>query len=268
MTSNDESDYEIPEDHPRFLSLKYRHKIIDGMKKLIVAEAGLIAHGRGECFDYILGEKTNENAKSAIKAAVALLLLAKHPVISVNGNTAALCPNELVKFSNIVNANLEINLFYAKEGRIDAIRKILEDAGATNLLGIDKDKMVEIQELSSNRRKVDSLGIKLADVVFVPLEDGDRTEVLKKMGKKIIAVDLNPLSRTAICADITIIDNIVRVLPQMISIAKAMKESTKIQQLQKYVHLFNNKKNIQDGLDIIINHIKKQKKDALQILKT
>ncbi len=38
----------------------------------------------------LLGEKTTSNAKNAIKAAAAALILAKNPVISVNGNTAAL----------------------------------------------------------------------------------------------------------------------------------------------------------------------------------
>ncbi len=266
MSPNENFHHKIPVDHPRYLSLKYRHKIIEGMKKLIVAEAGLIAHGRGECFDYIFGEKTNENAKKAIEAAVALLLLAKHPVISVNGNTAALCAKELVYFSNITNAQLEVNLFYAKEGRIEAIKALLENAGAKNILGIKEDIMIEIQELSSNRRKVDPHGIKLADVVFVPLEDGDRTEALKKLGKKVIAVDLNPISRTSIWADITIVDNIVRVLPKMIEIAKKQKKLKKVE-LQKLFKLFNNKKNIQDALDLIINYIEKQKKEAFMILK-
>jgi 4-phosphopantoate--beta-alanine ligase len=56
MCPNEDFHHEIPENHPRYLNLKYRHKIIEGMEKLIVAEAGLIAHGRGECFDYIFGE--------------------------------------------------------------------------------------------------------------------------------------------------------------------------------------------------------------------
>lgn len=126
MNDNDNQNRNLPKSHPRYKSLKYRHKIIEGMKKLVVAEAGLIAHGRGECFDYILGENTNGPAKKAIKAAVAMLLLAKKPVISVNGNTAALVPNELVTLSNMINAPLEINLFYMKKGRIEAIKNILE----------------------------------------------------------------------------------------------------------------------------------------------
>jgi len=266
MTEKKKDEMVIPKDHPRHQSLKYRHQIIEGMKELVVAEAGLIAHGRGECFDYILGEKTSESAKEAIKAAVALLLVAQNPVISVNGNVAALVPDELVALSNIVNAPLEINLFYRKKGRIEAIIKTLKHAGAKNILGKDESLMVEIEELSSNRRRVDPLGIKIADTVFVPLEDGDRTEALKRIGKKVIAVDLNPISRTAIWADITIVDNIIRSLPEMIKIAKKLK-SLNPEQLKEIVSNFNNKKNIQDTLELIKDYIESQKEEAFNILK-
>ena len=261
MTPNNDQDHHIPIDHPRYESLEYRHKIIEGMKTLVVAEAGLIAHGRGESFDYMLGEKTNETAKKAINAAVALLLTATHAIISVNGNTAALCPNELVELSEIINAPLEINLFYRKKGRIEAIKKILQDAGAKKILGLNEQKMVEIDELSSNRRNVDPNGIKIADVVFVPLEDGDRTEALKKIGKKVVAVDLNPISRTSLWADVTIVDNIIRTVPEMIKIAKKLKNAKEID-LKNIIDKFDNKKNIQVSLNTIIKYTKKQKKTA------
>ncbi|MFX0072615.1 MAG: phosphopantothenate/pantothenate synthetase [Candidatus Hermodarchaeota archaeon] len=256
-------DSTVPKSHPRYESLKYRHKIIDGMKNLVVAEAGLIAHGRGECFDYILGERTIDPAYDAIKAAVAMLLLAEHPVISVNGNTAALVPNELVALSNVLNAPLEINLFYKKEGRIEAIKKVLEKAGAIDIRGINIENMVEIEGLDSNRRLVES--IQDSDVILVPLEDGDRTEALKKIGKKVIAIDLNPVSRTSIWADITIVDNIVRALPEMIKIAKEYKKLKK-EQLNNLVSNFNNKKTIQATLDLIIDYVEQQKDDAFNIL--
>jgi len=256
----------VPKDHPRYKSLKYRHKIIEGMKNLIVAEAGLIAHGRGECFDYILGEKTNKTAKKAIRAAVAQLLISNKPIISVNGNIAALTPKFLVKLSKILNIPLEINLFYRKEGRIEAIKNLLEKEGANAILGLDENKMVEIEELSSNRRLVDPNGIKIADTVFVPLEDGDRTEALKKIGKKVITVDLNPVSRTAVWADITIVDNIIRVLPEMINIAKKLKTMKK-EELINIVNNFNNKKNLIDTLDLIKEYIEAQKKMLLKFEK-
>ncbi len=263
MTDKEKQNSDIPKTHPRYQSLKYRHKIIEGLKSLVVTEAGLIAHGRGECFDYILGEKTRGAAKIAIKAAVAMLLLAKNPVISVNGNVAALVPNELVAFANEVNAPLEINLFYKKEGRIEAIKKVLEQSGATDIRGIYAEKIVEIEGLDSNRRLVESIAN--ADVIMVPLEDGDRTEALKKMGKKVIAVDLNPISRTAIWADITIVDNIIRALPEMISISKELKLLNK-KRLNEIVNDFDNRTNIQDTLDLIIKYINNQKEDAFKIL--
>ena len=267
MKEKRNQNHNVPKDHPRYKSLKYRHKIIEGMKNLVVAEAGLIAHGRGECFDYILGEKTNETAKKAIKVAVAQLLISNKPIISVNGNVAALVPKELVKLSKTLNIPLEINLFYRKEGRIEAIKNLLEKAGAKEILGLDQTKMVEIEELSSNRRLVDPNGIKIADTVFVPLEDGDRTEALKKIGKKVIAVDLNPISRTAIWADITIVDNIIRALPEMIKIAKDLKNLKK-EQLNTIINNFNNKKNIIDTLDLIKEYIEAQKENAFKILKS
>ena len=54
-----------------------------------------------------------------------------------------------------------------------------------------------------------------ADVILVPLEDGDRCEALVKMGKTVIAIDLNPLSRTARKATLTIVDELTRALPNI-----------------------------------------------------
>jgi len=264
MPLNENQDSDVPKSHPRYLSLKYRHNIIEGMRNLIVAEAGLIAHGRGECFDYILGEKTSQPAKNAINAAVAALLIADKPVISVNGNVAALVPEELANLSKLLDIPLEINLFYRKEGRIEAIKNVLSNAGATDIKGVNEEAMVELEGLESNRRKVDFIG--KADVVMIPLEDGDRTEALKKLNKKVIAVDLNPLSRTALWADITIVDNIIRVVPLMIEVAKKLKKLKK-ESLEKILDDFDNKKNILDTLDLIINYIQRQKVDAFKILK-
>ena len=264
MTSNKNQYPPIPKSHPRYQSLKDRHKIIEGMKNLVVAEAGLISHGRGECFDYILGEKTTQPAKEAIRTAVAAIMMAQNPVISVNGNVAALVPDEIVLLGKTLNMPLEINLFYQKKGRIKAIKKILQKAGASVIFGIDPKKMTELEVLESNRRKVELIAH--ADLVLVPLEDGDRTEALKKLNKFVIAIDLNPLSRTALWADITIVDNIVRAVPEMIISAQELKILNK-KQLKEIVDNFNNKKNIQDSLNLIIDYIGNQKEKAFETLK-
>jgi 4-phosphopantoate--beta-alanine ligase len=69
-----------------------------------------------------------------------------------------------------------------------------------------------IPGLPSDRAWVDENGILLADVCLIPLEDGDRTEALQRLGKRVIAIDLNPLSRTAQRADLTIVDELTRAL--------------------------------------------------------
>src|SRR5688500_14013700 len=95
--SSSSSSSSIPSNHPRAKSLAIRELLVSGFTSGLVVSEGLIAHGRGEAFDYLLGEKTSTYAFDAIKAAASLLLLAERPVISVNGNTAALCPKDVVE---------------------------------------------------------------------------------------------------------------------------------------------------------------------------
>ena len=240
----------IPSDHPRAESLYIRELLVNGFRNGIVVPEGLIAHGRGETFDYLLGEQTTETARTAIKAACALLLLAIHPVISINGNLAALCPREVVELSNLVNADIEVNLFYWTRERELAIEKELKKNGAKVVLGIRSKGSARIPELQSERRTVDQHGIYTADNVLVPLEDGDRTEALVKMGKKVIAIDLNPLSRTSKAATVTITDNAIRALPAMIIEAKQLKQKNE-RILKKILNGFDNSKNLTESLEII-----------------
>lgn len=248
---------EIPPNHPRRASLEIRETIIEGHEQQIVATAGLLAHGRGEAFDYLLGELTPPFAERAMRAAVAAMLLAEHPVISVNGNVCALVPGELVEFSELVAAPLEINLFYYRKEREEAILSALLHTGAKQILGTHDRPSSTIPELGSNRRKVDPEGIGSADVVLVPLEDGDRTEALKRVGKFVITVDLNPLSRTSIHSDVAIVDNIVRALPRMIELAREMRE-TPLAVLKKTRDDFNNDANLREAIKHILNHLERQ----------
>ena len=78
----------IPKSHPRAKSLLIREKLVNGFDNGLVAKEGLLAQGRGEAFDYLLGEKTGKAATNAIKAAAAQLLLAEMPVISVEDENA------------------------------------------------------------------------------------------------------------------------------------------------------------------------------------
>lgn len=249
------SQLNIPVNHPRRTSLLLREKLVDGFKRKLVVEEGLIAHGRGECFDYLIGETTQPFAIRAIEAAVAALLLAKHPVISVNGNTAALVPREIVELAKNVNAKIEVNLFYRTREREEAIAKWLKEHGATEVLGVGEDASAIIPELFSERRRVSPRGILVADVVLVPLEDGDRTEALRRMGKTVIAIDLNPFSRTARAASITIVDNLVRAIPLMNEKAKEFKDKS-LSELEQIKKQYDNNKILQEAVYHLFNRLK------------
>ena len=183
---------EIPKSHPRYLSLITREKIKHAMKSGLVHETGLIAHGRGEAFDYLIGERTISSAEKAEKVCAAALLLAKNPVISVNGNVVALAAKECIELSKIVPTKLEVNLFHRSDERMEKLILELKKQGAKKVYGLDAD--AKIPKLNHNRGLCEEDGIFSADVVLVPLEDGDRCEALKDMGKTVIAIDLNPLS--------------------------------------------------------------------------
>lgn len=245
----------VPDDHPRKVSLDIRERIIEGHEENIVATAGLLAHGRGEAFDYLIGERTTPSARAASKAAIAALHLSENPVISVNGNACSLVPSELVELSEITGAPLEINLFYYRREREEAMLKALTDAGAKRVLGTYDRPSEKIPELSSKRRKVDSEGIAIADTVLVPLEDGDRTEALRRIGKRVITIDLNPMSRTAIHSNITIVDNIVRAMPLMVDMAREMNSYGK-KKLVEILNGFDNRETLRAAIHDIMEHLR------------
>ena len=229
-----------PKDHPRYKSLLAREKLVDASE--FVAKQGLIAHGRGEAFDYLLGEQTCLPALSAIKAAASALIEAKNPVISVNGNVVALAAREVSRLSEISGAKVEVNLFHRTPERVAGLTKMMKKVGI-DALGANADD--KIPGLSSERAKCCSEGIGSADVILVPLEDGDRCEALVKMGKKVITIDLNPLSRTAQTAHITIVDELTRCLPLLSDFVKE----------KNGLDSFNNKQCLTDVLNYMAERI-------------
>ena len=206
---------DVPQSHPRYESLRIRNAIVSGVERGVTSPHGLIAHGRGEAYDYLLGEKTHDFARAAIDAAARTMTQARHPVISVNGNVAALVAGDLVALGERVGAPLEVNIFHASKQREESIRTFLEEHGARDVLM--PSTQAELDYIDSNRKYVHPDGIYRADVIFVPLEDGDRCQALRRMGKTVITVDLNPMSRTARTASITIVDNVVRTLPLLVA---------------------------------------------------
>ena len=238
----------IPKNHPRYMSLMTREKVSQAMKKGIVHETGLIAHGRGEAFDYLLGEKTLPIADLAEKVASAALLCAKNPVLSVNGNVVALAAVECISLANAIPAKIEVNLFHRTKDRILKISQELCNKGVKKVYGQNAD--AKIPGLDHDRALCEKDGIFSADVVLVLLEDGDRCQALRDMGKTVIVIDLNPLSRTAKTASIAIVDNVIRAIPNIEIWVKKLKNINK-SELQNLVETWDNEKNLCDVLSYI-----------------
>lgn len=201
----------IPRDHPRYRSLAARERLAASAREGVVTLEGLTAHGRGEAFDYLIGERTTESALLAARTAAAMLLAARSPVISVNGNTAALAAASLAELQGASRARVEVNLFHRTEERVGKITRLLESAGVEVLSG----EAEPLLPLSHARALCLREGIFSADTVLVPLEDGDRCAALVSLGKRVIAIDLNPLSRTARTATLTVVDELTRALPNI-----------------------------------------------------
>lgn len=241
--------FRIPEAHPRYGSLLKREKLVAGIEAGITSKQGLIAHGRGEAFDYLIGEQTLKAALRATEAAAALLLTAQKPVISVNGNVAALVPERVIALGELLNAPLEVNIFYWTEARVKRIKEHLEQHGATNVLGAKAD--ARIPGIEHARARVDKEGIYTADVVLAPLEDGDRCEALIAMGKKVVTIDLNPVSRTSKQATVSIVDDIERALENLILMVKE-KKNGEVKLLEDY----DNKENLRVVINEIVERLK------------
>lgn len=211
-------------DHPRHASLSTRERLIRAHERGIVSTAGLIAHGRGEAFDYLLGEYTHDFAIDAIEAMAANIVLARHPVFVVNGNVAGLVAEDVVALSREAPLHIEVNLFTPSVRRTQSIVELIEGFGGT--AHTPGDEMTTLPGVSSSRSSISVSGLGSADFVVAPLQDGDMVHALKKAGMKTATIDLNPLSRSAQDADITVVDNITRALPLIRDAVRVLKERT------------------------------------------
>ena len=250
---------DIPKSHPRYASLVARERVAEGVKRGYTSIQGLIAQGRGECFDYLLGERTTPSAAAAIRAAAALLLLARRPAISVNGNVAALVPEEMVALAQALDIPLEVNLFHRSEERVERIAALLREKGAEDVLGEQPD--ISLPGLDHARALATRGGIYDADVVLIPLEDGDRCEALLAMGKRVIAIDLNPLSRTAKKATVSIVDNILRAVPQLTEQVRQLSLKSR-SDLERMLNEYDNEKSLAQAAQDIQEHLSSQFQQA------
>ena len=210
--------------HPRYASLLMRHRMERAAKKGMLADSALIAHGRGEAFDYLLGERTIPAAEQAMRQALALLLNAQRPVLSINGNVAALAADEMLRLAAALRCPIEVNISYRTPERMEAILSHLHDRSAALALDVEvlgQAPDAVIPGLKGPRAKCHRQGILESDVILVPLEDGDRCKALVAMGKDVLVIDLNPLSRSAQQATVTVVDEVSRTLCNMLELLES-----------------------------------------------
>ncbi len=243
----------IPKSHPRYRSLTTREKLVEACEEGILAVQGLIAHGRGESFDYLLGERTIPPADIAEKVAAAMLLNSERPVLSVNGNVAVLAGEEVVALAQTVPCQVEVNVFHRTEGRVSKIVDRMRQFSDIQILGENANAM--IPGLDQPRGLGEQDGIFSADTVLVALEDGDRTEALVEMGKTVLAIDLNPLCRTSRKATVTVVDEVTRAIPMITDYVKTLK--TDRNGIQRILDAFDNKKNLQDAIQHICESLER-----------
>ncbi len=248
-----EEGHGIPRSHPRYHSLVIRERLVEGFRKGIVVPQGLIAHGRGEAFDYILGEKTHPFAVRAVEAAVASLLVAERPVISVNGNMAALAPREIVELSEATGAPIEVNLFYRTEERVRAIEEHLRRHGAKRILGASC-RRAHLPGLESPRGVVCEEVMYAGVFVLLCREYGDRTEALTRRGERVAAIDLNPFSRTAQMADITIVDEATRALKLAVRVAGELR-GRPAAELRRIVESYDNRAVLREAFKAMLERL-------------
>lgn len=243
---------DIPKDHPRYKSLMTRDRLAHMVEEGLVTPTGLISHGRGEAYDYLMGERSIPPAIEAEKVAAAYLLRAKNPVVCVNGNAAALDPENLIALAKAVPAKMEVNLFHRTPERMEGLISYLESKGAEHVLG--REPECRIPGLNHDRALCSKEGIFDCDVIVVPIEDGDRAEALVSMGKIVISIDLNPLSRTSCKATVPISDEMTRALENIIRFVEEFRgdeEST-----LKLIEHYDNKKNRRETVEYICDSLK------------
>ena len=197
-----------------------REHLAEMVEKGLVTPTGLISHGRGEAFDYLMGERTLPSSLEAEKVAAAYLLKAKRPLVCVNGNAAALDPKNLIALSEMIPAPLEVNIFHRTDKRMDLLIEYMESQGCKEVLG--RVPEARIPGLNHDRALCTKT-LYDCDTIIVPIEDGDRAEALVKMGKVVISIDINPISRTSRTATVPISDELSRALENIIRFINELK---------------------------------------------
>jgi len=106
---------------------------------------------------------------------------------------------------------------------------------------LGRNQTARLPGIASDRTLCEREGVFSADIVLVPLEDGDRSEALVRAGKKVIVVDLNPLSRSSRAATVAVVDEVTRAIPNMTKAVPGLKRAS---ERERVLAAFDNAANL------------------------
>ncbi len=145
-----------------------------------------------------------------------------------------------------------MNLFHRTEERIVRIYEFLREYGVERILPPDCEKTY-VPGLESKRGIVCRKGIASADFVLLAIEDGDRTEALVRWGKKVAAIDLNPFSRTAQKATVTVVDDAIRATRNIIRYVEQLREDR--EEAMRLINDYDNKLVLKQAFKALLDRL-------------
>jgi len=212
----------IPKDHPRYKSLVTREHLAECARTGIVSLEGLTSHGRGEAFDYLLGEKTSESALLAGKDCGGPAPHRKTPGALRERQHRGACGTRNRA---------------SPEGKRGARRgQPLPPDTRTGTADRDGSSAMPVRTVFSGRSRSASSRSPTTgpfcrrEGCLLPMSCLSRSKTATAarcsvgMGKKVIAIDLNPLSRTAKTATLTVVDEVTRALPEIAQACTALSD--------------------------------------------
>jgi 4-phosphopantoate--beta-alanine ligase len=197
-----------------------------------------------------------ERPFDGVKIGMALHTEAKTGVLAItlaNGGAK-------IRLAKEIPAKIEVNIFHRTKERMELLIDHMEKEGAEGVLGRDPD--ARIPGLSSDRALCTKIGIYDSDVILVPIEDGDRAKALAEMGKAVISIDLNPLSRTSKTATVSISDEMTRALENMIAFVKEMKGRHDV--IEETIKAFSNNSNRKEIVEEICSSLRSEFKGGVE----
>ena len=91
------------------------------------------------------------------------------------------------------------------------------------------------------------------DTILVPIEDGDRAEALVRMGKVVISIDINPISRTSKTATVPISDELTRALENIIRFIDELRGDEK--EIDRVISSYDSDRNRKELLKEISSYL-------------